>query len=185
MSTPLQATTAAQIRTRTAILRAALGLLINDRSVSMSEVAKDADVARSTLHRYFPERSDLITAVDMFASQQLAEILDHAHIYEGSEADALVRIAHGFFAQWDVVMWNFVETITGDSSPQSREVDAQLLALVERGQADGTIDQSIPGSFIRYTIYTLVDAASEYARNHHRSEAAMLMDVTLRKLIAP
>ncbi|MCO5228252.1 MAG: TetR/AcrR family transcriptional regulator [Thermomicrobiales bacterium] len=185
MNTSPQTLTAAQLRTRTAILRVALSMLINDRSASMSDVAKEADVARSTLHRYFPERSDLIDAVDAFASHQLAEILDHARINEGNAADALVRIAHGYFAQWDVVMWNFVEITVGASSRQSSEVDAQLLALVERGQAEGSIDHSIPGAFIRYTIYTLVDAASEYARNHHRSEAAMLMDVTLRKLIAP
>lgn len=185
MSIPLETTTAAQLRTRTAILRAALRVLINDRSASMSEVAKEANVARSTLHRYFPERSDLIAAADGYATQQIAEVLDQVHLDQGSAADALVRIAHEYFLRWDAVMWNFVEPTTGAPSSESNEVDAQLLALVERGQADGTIDPSIPGPFIRYVIYTMVDAASEYARDHHRSEAVMLMDVVLRKLIAP
>lgn len=185
MNTSLQPATAAQLRTRTAILQAALGVLMNDRSAPMGEIAKSANVARSTLHRYFPERSDLIAAVDVYARQQLTEIIANARISEGSAADALVRVAHGFLAQWDAVMWNFMESIVGATSQQSKEVDVQLLALVERGQVDGSIDQSLPGAFIRYTIYTLVDAASEYARSHHRSDAAMLMDVSLRKLIAP
>src|SRR5699024_6566530 len=51
MSMSENPTTPTQSRTRQAILEAAVQVLIRDRSAPLSDVAKRADVARSTLHR--------------------------------------------------------------------------------------------------------------------------------------
>ncbi|MEU1179064.1 helix-turn-helix domain-containing protein [Streptomyces sp. NPDC005820] len=49
--------------TRRAILDAAITLLATDPTASLSEVAAAAGVGRTTVHRYFPERSDLLAAI--------------------------------------------------------------------------------------------------------------------------
>jgi AcrR family transcriptional regulator len=50
-------------RTRRAILDAAVVLLAGDPTASLGDVAAAAGVGRTTVHRYFPERSDLLAAI--------------------------------------------------------------------------------------------------------------------------
>ena len=54
---------ATKVRTRRAILDAAVGALARDASASLAEVASAAGVGRTTVHRYFPERADLLRAL--------------------------------------------------------------------------------------------------------------------------
>ncbi|TGJ95488.1 TetR family transcriptional regulator, partial [Actinotalea fermentans ATCC 43279 = JCM 9966 = DSM 3133] len=55
--------TGARARTRRAILDAAVSVFSSNQAASLGEVAQAAQVGRSTLHRYFPERADLMRAV--------------------------------------------------------------------------------------------------------------------------
>ena len=50
-------------RTRRAILDAAMAVLSDHPTAPLSDIAAAAQVGRSTVHRYFPERSDLIRAL--------------------------------------------------------------------------------------------------------------------------
>ena len=53
----------ARHRTRRAIVEAAIGVISDNPTAPLSEIAEAAGVGRSTLHRYFPERTDLLRAV--------------------------------------------------------------------------------------------------------------------------
>ena len=61
----------ARARTRQAILSAAIEVLGQNPSAALSDIAAAADVGRTTLHRYFPERSDLLRAVAAEGSARL------------------------------------------------------------------------------------------------------------------
>ena len=50
-------------KSRRAILDAASGILARDRSASMSAIATATGIGRATLHRHFPTRNDLISAI--------------------------------------------------------------------------------------------------------------------------
>ena len=50
-------------RTRRAILDAAMSVLADNPSASLSDIAAAAEVGRSTVHRYFAERTELIKAL--------------------------------------------------------------------------------------------------------------------------
>ena len=54
---------ATRTRTRQAILAAAVTVFARDPSAALGEVAAAAGVGRTTLHRYFAERSDLLAAL--------------------------------------------------------------------------------------------------------------------------
>ncbi|MBQ1052796.1 TetR family transcriptional regulator, partial [Micromonospora sp. C51] len=55
--------TGSRARTRQAILQAAIEVLSRNPAASLGEIATAAQVGRTTLHRYFAERSDLLAGV--------------------------------------------------------------------------------------------------------------------------
>lgn len=186
MNTSQKPTTPIQSRTRTAIVQAALRVLTFDRSAPLSEVAKRAEVSRSTLHRYFPERADLIAAVDEFAAQQVTEITERCRLDDGQVIDVMVRLALEYFERWDSVMWNYAETWGTTEQPEDDDIDVELSRLIAQGQKDGAIDTAIPGDWFQHAMYAVVYTAWEYERNGHpHAEAAMMVVSTMRKLLAP
>lgn len=80
-------------RTRLAILEAAAGLLPTHPTASLAEVAAAADVGRSTLHRYFPDRADLLRALARHMLEQLERDFERAEPDVGDPVDALRRVA--------------------------------------------------------------------------------------------
>lgn len=180
--------TPTRTRTRTAILNAAISLLLRNPSASLGEVADAAGVARSTLHRYFPERADLVAAMKMFADHQMADATARARLTEGTAAEALVRACHEYFDEWDTFMWSFVESLKGDDESCENGVtfDLELAAVIERGYADGTIDPCLPNAWIQQTMWAVLYSAQEYVRQgESRHQSLNLTLQTLRKVIAP
>jgi TetR/AcrR family transcriptional repressor of lfrA len=179
------ATSPLRNRTRNAILEAAISVFINDRSASLSEVAERAGVARSTLHRYFPERSDLLNAVCTFARDQVEKIREAARMDEGPASEAVVRLAVAYLEVWDSVMWDYMEQEAAGAHPDESE-DIAVTRLIDRGFADGTIDPTIPNAWIQHAMYAMVYSAWDYIRSgHSRHEAAKLCEASIRKLITP
>ncbi|HLU34592.1 MAG TPA: TetR/AcrR family transcriptional regulator [Thermomicrobiales bacterium] len=181
----LTATSTLRSRTRNAILEAAISVFVNDRSTSLGKVAERAGVARSTLHRYFPERSDLLNAVREYARDKVERIRDAARIHEGPASEAVVRLAVGYLEVWDAVMWDYMEAEAAGENPDESE-DVAITQLIERGYKDGTIDPAIPNAWIQHTMYAMVYSAWDYIRaGHSRHEAAKLCEASIRKLITP
>ncbi len=175
-------------RTRTAILAAAISLLLRNPSASLGEVADAASVARSTLHRYFPERADLLAALKVFADHQMVAATGRARLSEGTAAEALVRLCHEYFDQWDTFMWSYVESFKGkdDVCAEPALVDPDLAAVIERGYADGTIDPLLPNAWIQQTMWAVLYSAQEYVRQGESRHTALDLTLrTLRKVIAP
>jgi AcrR family transcriptional regulator len=178
-------TSTLRTRTRNAILEAAISTFVNDRSASLSEVAERAGVARSTLHRYFPERSDLLDAIRTYAREQVERIRDAARIHEGPASEAVIRLAVAYLEVWDSVMWDYMEAEAAGAHPEESE-DVAMTQLIERGYADGTIDPDIPNAWIQHAMYAMVYSAWDYVRaGRSRHEAAKLCEASIRKLITP
>lgn len=180
--------TPTRTRTRTAILNAAISLLLRNPGASLGEVADAASVARSTLHRYFPERADLLAAMKVFADHQIAAATGRARLTEGTAAEALVRLCHEYFDQWDPFMWSYVESLKGDDSSREEpdSFDPDLAAVIERGYVDGTIDPLLPNAWIQQTMWAVLYSAQEYVRQGGlRHQGLDLTLRTLQKVIAP
>lgn len=78
-------------RTRRAILDAALSLLGVDPAASLSDVAAAAEVGRTTLHRYYPDRHALFAAVAREANARVNEVIRRVDS-EGDFAETLERL---------------------------------------------------------------------------------------------
>lgn len=180
--------TPTRARTRDAILKAALTLLSENQAAALGDIADAASVARSTLHRYFPERSDLLQAVGMHAAEQIAGAVERARPGEGLARDALMRLCHEYFDHWDAFMWSYMESLKGENHACEVQdaLDPDVTTVIERGYADGTIDASLPNAWIQHTLWALLYSAWEYAKQGQSAHEALELTLrTLHKVVAP
>ena len=82
----------ARSRTRNAILDAAMSVLADNPADSLGDIAAAANVGRSTLHRYFAERSDLLHALARHVHDLSNAAIEHAEPDCGPAVEALRRV---------------------------------------------------------------------------------------------
>ena len=92
MTEPQSSEGGARARTRRAILDAAMSLLADDPAAALGDIAAAADVGRSTLHRYFPERIDLLRALALHVHAISNAAIARAEPDCGPPAEALRRV---------------------------------------------------------------------------------------------
>lgn len=170
----------ARARTRQAIVSAAIEVLSTNPSASLGEIATAADVGRTTLHRYFAERTDLVKAIAEESFHRLDQATLRARLGEGPAADALGRLCAEYFDLGSLLSLIFAESRVVDTTvwDQSECGDVAFNALVERGHRDGTIDPSLPADWVQYVMWSALYAAWSYAAE---TEATRLE--TLRLLV--
>ena len=82
----------ARSRTRNAILDAAMSVLADNPTASLGDIAAAAAVGRSTLHRYFAERTDLLHALARHVHDLSNAAIEHAEPDCGPAVEALRRV---------------------------------------------------------------------------------------------
>jgi AcrR family transcriptional regulator len=182
--------TGARARTRREIVSAAVGALAKDPGASLADVAAAAQVSRTTVHRYFAERSDLLAAVTADAMEQVLAAMRRAGLDRGPAPDALARLCREYFELNEVLtlLFSGVVELREEDWPCGEEDAGRGLAdTVARGQAEGTIDPEITGAWIEHLLWTFLYAAWSFAaeRGVPRHEALDLCLLSLRRAITP
>ncbi|MFC4066486.1 TetR/AcrR family transcriptional regulator [Actinoplanes subglobosus] len=155
--------TGSRARTRQAILDAAIEVLARNPAASLGDVAEAADVGRTTLHRYFPERGDLLSALRDEATARLDRAGARARMDEGTGATALVRLCQEYFDLGDVLSLLFREQVAfEDADPAEGGCDDGFDAMVRRGHADGTIDPELPPVWVQNLVWSQLYAGWNY-----------------------
>lgn len=149
---PGGARTGSRARTRQAILDAAVEVLARNPAASLGDVAAAADVGRTTLHRYFPERSDLLTALHAEAVDRLEQARARARTAEDTGAAAVRRLCQEYFDLGDVLSLFFREQVAADEDPGT--CDDWFEDMVRRGHADGSIDTELPALWIQSLLWS-------------------------------
>ncbi|GAA1402657.1 TetR/AcrR family transcriptional regulator [Oerskovia paurometabola] len=156
--------TGARARTRRAILDAAVSVVSANPAASLGEVAQAAQVGRSTLHRYFPERADLMRAVGDEALDRTRAAIRAARLDDGGPAAALRRLVVEYFDLGPWYMLLFADPLLADDAEFWRKSDtaeAPVRDLFERGQRDGVFDPTLTISWDQRTLWwTLFNAWS-------------------------
>lgn len=173
-------------RTRQAILDAAAGVLARNPAASMSEIGDVARTARSTVHRHFPERADLLAALQAHAETVLADAATRARLNEGPAAEALLRLCTQYFESGDVLMGAYGGLGQAEELDSMEAMDGDLLTLVTRGHEDGSIDPALTPVWIQQTLWSLLYAAwlMAAAGQSSRHEALSLFLMSFRKMLA-
>jgi AcrR family transcriptional regulator len=148
---------------RAAVLDAAVQVLVADPSASLSEVAGAAGIGRTTLHKHYATRDDLLRAVGHRAidrwEQVLAAVPDSAGDDGGLRALAEAMISVGPYLAF---LWrNPLFDRSADIGHRSRTVEAQALAVLHRAQQQGVMRADVPGYWLLHTFYSLVYVAAE------------------------
>ena len=179
----------ARSRTRRAIIDAAVVTLTQNSSASLSDIATAANVGRTTVHRYFPERSDLLTAISTDALEKIDVSTRRARLDEGTAPEALRRLCQEYFEFGDVFMLMITvpEMLAGEQWGEESEADRALIGLIERGQAEGTIDTAMSPLWLQQLVWSLQYTAWEMTRMHGtpKHDALAMCLQTLDKVIRP
>ncbi|MFD7235832.1 TetR/AcrR family transcriptional regulator [Streptomyces syringium] len=148
-------------RTRQAILGAAASVLSRRPHATLAEIAAAADVGRSTLQRYYPDREVLVSAVVEHSLQRLDESLTEARIDQGPPLQALRRLVVAMLDVGDHVLFLYGDArITqcvaarGGPDPAAEEIGR----LIRRGQAEGLLDAEVSGDWIAHVLWAHVSA---------------------------
>lgn len=161
-----QELTGAQSRTRAAILEATASVLARDRTATLPEIAAAAQVARSTLHRYFSDRDRLIYETTLDSIRVISDILAGAATAEGPATDAMRRVITTLAPEGDRIVFLFADpAVLRDIPAENLPNSAPILELILRGQQEGVFDPDISAEWIRVALFgLLVKACSEAAR---------------------
>lgn len=176
-------------RTRRAILDAAVAVLTADSTASLADIAAAAGVGRTTVHRYFPERADLLAALSRSAWEQVATATERARLADGPACEALDRLCQEYFdlGQMLMLVFNDPQQYTTAEWDTCGPADQALLDLVERGHRDGSIDARLSPLWVQNVLWSMLYSAWQYTQDtsSSRHQALETCLYTLRKAVKP
>ncbi|WP_143832047.1 TetR/AcrR family transcriptional regulator [Nocardiopsis sp. CNR-923] len=176
--------TRTRARTRRAILEAAVEVLGDNSAAPLSEVARTAGVARSTLQRYFPERSDLTRALGEYVEELVNEATVRARTTDGTAIEAFSRLVAEYFGARKAILAAFgdQDVPREPAECESGPADLALYDLVERGHEDGTIDPRITPLWAQQLLWSGLYAGAVYV-NVARVPAFEALNMCLLSLV--
>ncbi|WP_067539352.1 TetR/AcrR family transcriptional regulator [Nocardia crassostreae] len=174
-------------RTRRAILDAAVTVLTREPGASMATIAGQAGVGRTTMHRYFPERSDLIAALSADTMEKVNAAHARARLQDGPILDALDRLCQEYFELGDIFMLSYTEPqlLSGPEWKQPSPQDREFLDLIDRGRTEGVIDSRLDPAWVQQVLWSMLFSGWEHIKEGAaRHDALSLCLLTFRKAIS-
>lgn len=165
MTDPKPAESGSRVRTRTAILDAAVEALTADRQASMTEIAAAAHVGRTTVHRYFPERADLIRAVFHHVGERGQEAIRRAEPHSGPVRDAVRRVVEECMGFGPILVYLYSEPLL-TAEPELENALRGMEEAVEEvlARPDAGLNSEFPRMWIRQAFWALLYAGWETAQ---------------------
>jgi AcrR family transcriptional regulator len=161
MRAPRVERSGARGRTHRAILAAAASVLARDRSATLADIARAADVGRSTLHRHFTDREALVDAAVEDSLRALGESVEDAALDQGSPLEAMRRLVAAMAGVGDRLLFLFGDPRLLEGREGPAPSDRPVIELIERGQAEGVFDPEVSPGWIEHVLWALVYTAAE------------------------
>lgn len=198
-----------------ALVRESMAIFAGNANASMSDVASELGVGRTTLYRHFGDREAMIAEVARLGARMFGEALMSARPESGPGLDAVERVCAQLFTVPDALTLMFaddpiitddvfaevererraeVERISGaDVAAETGTAgdDDLLEAVIARGQNDGSITAEVPvGWAAVYVILTigsghLFNVTSGETGPDGRARALALTIRAVRKTLGP
>jgi AcrR family transcriptional regulator len=165
------------VRSRTAVVDAAVAVLGRRPDASVEEIAAAAGVTRQTVYAHYPSRQALLAAVVDRITAEVTAALGEVDIRSGTAAEALER--------WVQRSWQLLQTYpvlltpavaaaapAGDEYARHVPIVDSLLRLVRRGRRTGEFDTAYPATWYVAAIIGLGHAAGQEAAAGRLSRTA-------------
>ncbi len=153
--------------TRPSLLDVAAEVLVADPSASLAEVADAAGIGRTTLHKYYATRDDLLRAVAHRA-------IDLWELAVGGAADtddpdgglravttAMIPIGPQLAFLWRTPAFDHDK----DLVERWAAAEERGLAVLRRAQGHGVLAAGVPDWWLLHTFYSLIYVAAESVRS--------------------
>ncbi|MGB8403006.1 MAG: TetR/AcrR family transcriptional regulator [Mycobacterium sp.] len=166
MTGPMPIDSGVRSRTRTAILDAASAVLATNPAASLGDIATAAGVGRSTLHRYFAERSQLLRALAIHVHALCNAAIERAEPACGPPLVALRRVVETQLDLGPIVPFIYNEpTIMADPGMAAHlnTGDEVIVELLNRASAR---PPGGPADWPRLAFWALLDAGYIAVRNN-------------------
>lgn len=153
-------------RSRPSLLDVVAEVLVADPAASLAEVAKAAGIGRTTLHKNYATRDDLLRAVGQRAfdlwEQAIAGVGDSDDPDGGLEAlvTAMIPIGPQLAFVWRTPAFDRLDELT----ERWQSVETQSLAVLKRAQHLGCVAAGTPDWWLLQMLYSVVYGAGESVR---------------------
>ncbi len=151
------------------LLDVAAEVLAADPGASLAEVAEAAGIGRTTLHKHYPTRDDLLRAV---GDRALGLWEDAVAGVTGTEdpdgglravTAAMIPIGPQLAFLWRTPSFGHVK----DMDARWLEVEAATLAILSRARDRGVIAAGLPDWWLLRTFFSLIYVAAESVKTGH------------------
>jgi len=148
---------------RPSLLDVAAEVLVADPAASLAEVAEAAGIGRTTLHKHYATRDDLLCAV----GHRAIDLWEQAVAGAGGGGDsdgglqalvaAMIPIGPQLAFLWRTPAFDHV----GDLGERWLAVEARCLAVLKRAQDLDALAGGVPDWWLLQTLYSIVYVAAE------------------------
>jgi len=148
---------------RPSLLDVAAGVLVTDPAASLAEVAEAAGIGRTTLHKHYATRDDLLCAVGHRAIDLWEQAVAGAGGGGGPDGGlralvtAMIPIGPQLAFLWRTPAFDHV----GDLGERWLAVEARCLAVLKRAQDLGALAAGVPDWWLLQMLYSIVYVAAE------------------------
>ncbi|NGN64388.1 TetR/AcrR family transcriptional regulator [Streptomyces sp. A7024] len=141
------------------------------------------------MHRYFPERIDLLRALGTDVLEKVAAATERARIEESPAPAALERLCQELFELGSALTLVFDESLVAtwkwEGWEEETAADRALARLIDRGRTEGDFDDGLDTDWIVQVLWSLLYVAWQRTRDGGtKHEALTLCLRTLRKAIS-
>jgi AcrR family transcriptional regulator len=154
-------------RSRRAVKRPLLDVvaevLLAQPGASLAEVAEAAGISRTTLHKHYATRDDLVRAVGLRATEIWEQAVDRVADEPGTEAGLRQLLAAMIESgpQLTFLWRNPVLDEDHELTQRYIDVERRCLAVLDRARSRGLLAASTPDWWMLQTVYSLVYTAAE------------------------
>lgn len=130
----------------------------SDRSATLPQIAEAAEVGRTTLHRYFPERDGLVRATVEYALEVIGAAIAEAQPDNGHPLVAMRRVVAALASVSEAIMFVFgdqalMRDVVPTAEPELPTSHDPVIDLIRRGQATGVFDDQLTAEWIQQVLW--------------------------------
>lgn len=156
----------AKNRTEQAIVAAAVRTWASERGATLPQIAEAAEVGRTTLHRYFPERDGLVRAAVEHALEVIGAAIAEAQPETGRSLEAMRRVVTALASVSEAIMFVFgdqalMRDVVPTAEPELPTPHDPVIDLIRRGQAEGVFDDQLTAEWIQQVLWGVAYTAFE------------------------